>query len=126
MAAIFDTDVLIDYLRGLPEARLALDGDRPNSFTSVITVAELYQGVRDGNERMALEALVDELVVLDVDIEIAVSGGLFRQAFKLSHGSGLDDCLIAATAERYDLTLKTLNTRHFPMLAKVIAPYQKP
>ena len=126
MAALYDTDVLIDVLRGRQDARDALDADRPNIFVSVITVAELYQGVRDGNERATLDALVGDLVVLDVNTDIARAGGLQRRDYKQSHGSGLSDCLIAATAQHYALVLKTLNTRHFPMLKDVVAPYQKP
>lgn len=125
MPALYDTDVLIDLLRGKREAREAMDVDRPNIFVSVITVAELYQGVRDGNERATLAALLADLIVLDVNEDIAREGGLHRRAYKQSHGSGLSDCLIAATAQHYSLTLKTLNTRHFPMLSGVVAPYQK-
>lgn len=126
MAALYDTDVLIDVLRGWQDARDALDVDRPNIYVSVITIAELYQGVRDGGERATLDALVGDLVVLDLNADIARSGGLYRRSYKQSHGSGLSDCLIAATAHHYALTLKTLNTRHFPMIEKVEAPYQKP
>ena len=126
MAALFDTDILIDFLRGLQEAKDALDVDRPDIYVSVITVAELYQGVRDGAERTCLDELIEDLIVLDVEQDITVTGGLHRRAHKQSHGSGLDDCLIAATAEHYNLTLKTLNTRHFPMVKTVLAPYSKP
>ena len=125
MPALYDTDVLIDLLRGKPEARNAMNADRPDIFVSVITVAELYQGVRDGHERQTLAELLAELIVLDVNEDIAREGGLHRRAYKQSHGSGLSDCLIAATAQQYSLTLKTLNVRHFPMLQDVVAPYQK-
>lgn len=126
MAALFDTDILIDYLRGLPQAEQALEDDDLNAFASVITVAELYQGVRDGEERTKLDELVEDLVVLEIDTDIAREGGLMRRTYRHSHGSGLDDCLIGATANHYDLTLKTLNTRHFPMVRTVVAPYSKP
>jgi predicted nucleic acid-binding protein len=36
---------------------------------------------------------------------------------------GLADALIAASAEAAGATLVTLNRRHFPMLAEVLAPY---
>ena len=126
MAALFDTDVLIDYLRGLPQAEQALEAEDLNAYASVITIAELYQGVRDGTERTILDELVEDLVVLDIDTEVAREGGLHRRAYRQSHGSGLEDCLIGATANHFDLTLKTLNTRHFPMVKNVEAPYSKP
>ena len=125
MAAIFDTDVLIDLLRGRSEALAALDVDRPNLYVSVITVAELYQGVRDGSERINLDELIEDLIVLPITEDVARQGGLYRRDYRQSHGSGLEDCLIGATANHYDLTLKTLNTRHFPMVNKVVSPYSK-
>ncbi|MFN5219653.1 MAG: hypothetical protein ACK5FE_01870 [Cyanobacteriota bacterium] len=42
-----------------------------------------------------------------------------------SHGTGLADALIAASAEAAGATLVTLNRRHFPMLADVLVPYAK-
>jgi predicted nucleic acid-binding protein len=125
MAALFDTDVLIDYLRGLPQAESALDDEGLNAYASVVTIAELYQGLREG-EQAKLDELVEDLVILDVDVDIAREGGRHRRAYRQSHGSGLEDCLIGATANHYDLTLKTLNTRHFPMVKNVVAPYSKP
>jgi len=126
MAALYDTDVLIDVLRGIEVARAALDIDRPDLYVSAITVAELYQGVREGPERIKLDELVEDLIVLNINEDTAIAGGLLRRTYKQSHGSGLEDCLIGATANEYDLTLKTLNTRHFPMVKKLVAPYSKP
>jgi predicted nucleic acid-binding protein len=37
----------------------------------------------------------------------------------------LADALIAATAESRQASLVTLNSKHFPMLANVVVPYQK-
>ena len=56
----------------------------------------------------------------------AVRGGLFRRDYGKSHGVGLADALIAATAELAQATLVTLNAKHFPMLPTVLVPYQKP
>jgi predicted nucleic acid-binding protein len=61
-----------------------------------------------------------------VDAAIAVRGGLFRRDYAKSHGVGIADALIAATAEVAGATLVTLNRKHFPMLASVVVPYQKP
>jgi predicted nucleic acid-binding protein len=48
-------------------------------------------------------------------------GGLFRRDYGRSHGTGLADALIAATAEEANARF---NGRHFPMIeAKV--PYER-
>jgi predicted nucleic acid-binding protein len=51
---------------------------------------------------------------------------LFRRDYGKSHGVGLADALIAASAEMRGAVLVTLNRKHFPMLPTVIVPYQKP
>lgn len=127
MAALylFDTDVLIDYLRSRPEAITYIEATTAPMLLSVITLAELYAGVRDGNERTALDTFVDAFVVLPINSNIAVTGGLYRRVYGKSHGVGLADALIAATVEHHNATLVTLNAKHFPMLADVVVPYQK-
>ncbi|MBA4146849.1 MAG: hypothetical protein H0X66_01955 [Verrucomicrobia bacterium] len=42
-----------------------------------------------------------------------------------SHGVGLPDAFLAATALAHNLQLATLNQKHFPMLNNIVVPYQK-
>jgi hypothetical protein len=121
-----DTDVLIDFLRGRAEAVAFVHGLTDPPLVSAVTVAELYAGVRDGAERAALDALIATATVLPVDAATAVRGGLFRRDYGKSRGVGVADALIAATAELAGATRVTLNQKHFPMLASVLVPYQKP
>ena len=123
---LIDTDVLIDNLRGQPEALAYLGGLTVLPLVSTITVAELFGGVREGAERRELDALLALLEKVDVDEEIAARGGLFRRDYRKSHNIGLPDTLIAATAEIKGATLVTLNKKHFPMLKDVFVPYLKP
>ena len=120
-----DTDVLIDYLRDQPEAVAFLENTEQPLATSVITVAELYAGVRDGEERQRLDAFVAAFDVLGLDRQAAVQAGLWRRQYGPSHGMGLADALIAASVQAAGATLVTLNRRHFPMLAEVLVPYAK-
>jgi predicted nucleic acid-binding protein len=122
---VVDTDVLIDYLRDQPQAVAFLEGTEQPLATSVITIAELYAGVRDGQERQRLDAFVAAFDVLDLDLQSAQCAGLWRRQYGPSHGTGLADGLIAACAEAAGATLVTLNRRHFPMLAEVLVPYAK-
>jgi predicted nucleic acid-binding protein len=123
---LIDTDVLIDALRGRPDAVGYLQSLTDPPLVSAVTVAELYAGVRDGAERVALDNLIAAMTVIPVDQAIAVRGGLIRRDFGRSHGVGLADALIAATAEASQATLVTLNRKHFPTLGSVHVPYQKP
>ncbi len=123
---LIDTDVAIDYLRGHADATTYIEGLSGNNLISSITVAELYAGVRDGAERTALESFVRAFQVIAIDAAIAEQGGLFRRDFGKSHGVGLADALIAASAETKGAILVTLNTKHFPMLANAHVPYRKP
>jgi hypothetical protein len=123
---LIDTDVLIDYLRGRAEAVGYLEGLTEPLSVSAVTVAELYAGVREGDERVALEQFLAAFEVIPVDQVIALTGGLYRRDYGKSHSTGLADALIAATAESRQATLVTLNDRHFPMLAKVFVPYRRP
>ena len=122
---LVDSDVLIDFLRGRPEAINFLEQNVDDISVSAVSVAELYQGVREGHERIKLATTLSAFTVLPVTEEIAEMAGLFRRDFRKRFGCGLADCMIAATAARHDLDLATLNARHFGMLNAVIVPYEK-
>jgi predicted nucleic acid-binding protein len=122
---LIDTDVLIDFLRGRTESRDFLEGRTETILLSVVTLAELYAGVRPGAERIELDLLSHVVELVPVDGEIAMKAGLYRNAYRKSHQLGMADALIAATAESRLVPLVTLNRKHFPMLADVIVPYHK-
>ena len=120
---LLDTCLLIDHFRGDRKATAFLEClDKP-PFLSSLTVAELYAGVREGSERIRLDSLVSILPVLLLDGNIAISGGLYRRQYGKSHGVGIVDALLAATAEQKNLILVTKNTKHFPMLSNNIQAY---
>jgi predicted nucleic acid-binding protein len=124
---LIDTDVLIDHLRGNLEALEFLENVMTDSvcYISAITIAELYVGVREGKERQILDQLIKEFQITTLNEKIAQRGGLYRRDYGKSHGVGLADALIAATAEDLGLKLVTLNKKHYPMLKKIHVPYQK-
>lgn len=122
---LFDTDVLIDYLRGQADAVAYLKKTRRPLRVSAATVAELYVGVRDGDERQVLDRFIGAMQVVDLTADIARQAGLWRRDYGASHGTGLVDALIAACAVASGSTLVTLNARHYPMLEAVLVPYRK-
>ena len=122
---LFDTDVVIDYLRDQADAVQYLENRSEVLLISSIAVAELYSGLRDEQEREALEAFLKAFAIVPVDREIAIKGGTYRREYFKSHSTGLADALIAATAEIHQAKLVTLNKKHFPMLKEIVTPYQK-
>lgn len=49
----FHTDVLVDYLRGVPEAVACLEDRSEILMLSAVSVAKLFAGVREGIEHTA-------------------------------------------------------------------------
>ncbi len=81
-------------------------------------------GVREGREWAVLDELVATLEVVAVDRAIAEQGGLFRRDYGRSHGVGVVDAVIAATAITRGAALVTRNAKPFPMLDDLVVPYQ--
>lgn len=121
---LLDTDVLVDYLRDRDEAVAYVEAHAESILISAVTVAELYAGVREGEERPRLAQFLAALEIIPLDAEIAQKSGLYRRDYGPGHGVGLADALIAATAELHQARLVTLNARHFPMV-EVEVPYTK-
>ena len=63
--------------------------------------------------------------VFPITVEIAKEAGYLRQSYFKSHGMGLADAMIAATAKAHGATLVSLNVRHFSMLDDLLIPYTK-
>ena len=126
--ALLDTDLLIDYLRSHPSAEALFDKLPDDCAISTLSVAELHAGVREGAERHALDTLLGTFSQIELSAKIAAHGGLLRRDWGKSHGVGLNDALIAATAIHTERVLLSLNAQHFPMLGKgrLVVPYPKP
>jgi predicted nucleic acid-binding protein len=126
IAALVDTSILVDHLRGRDEARALLereiDADEP-LFASVLTKVEVLAGMRTG-EQAATRALLAILVWIDVSDSIGERAGALANRYLRSHpGVDLVDYVIAATAQELDVPLWTMNVRHFPMLPGLSRPY---
>jgi predicted nucleic acid-binding protein len=120
---LLDTCILIDHLREHAPAIAYMETLPAAPLLSAVTIAEVYVGVRNRLEARRIEILIDRFVVLALDAEIARRGGALRRQFARSHGTGLLDALIAATAAVHGARLVTRNGRHFPMLADLLVPY---
>ena len=122
---LLDTDVMVDFLRGHPKAIALVRMHSTRIILSTVVAAELYAGVKGDEELSTLDDLIALFRVIPVSREIARAGGLYRRDYGKSHGVGLADAIVAATADIEEADLKTLNTRHYPMFKGLRPAYTK-
>lgn len=109
MKAVVDSDVLIDFLQGLPAARKELARYR-RPLCSIVSFMEVLAGARSAEERRAAEALLSSLGRVELTEEIARRAVELRQELRLK----LPDAIVLASAEVEGCILVTRNTRDFP------------
>ena len=123
---LFDTNILIDHLKGRQEATDILTSCITTNKTllcSVITVTELLCGVKPDEEEQ-LEYFLSGFKKIDVTGDIAEIAGRYLNKYRKSHGMNMADAIIAATAKLTGSKLYTLNTKHYPMSdIEAIKPY---
>lgn len=118
---LFDTDVLIEHLKGNTRAtELLLDASSVGQAAcSVLTRFELLAGMRS-NERSPIRQLLDSITNLEATVEVATRAGEWARTYRRSHvGISSIDYLIAATAEVHGADLLTQNVKHFPMFSEL-------
>jgi predicted nucleic acid-binding protein len=120
---LIDTNILIDFLRGHPDAVSFLAQTNRTSLLSTITVAELYSGTKGEHELQQIELLVSHFNVISLTSAIAKKSGLLKKEYQASNSIGIADAVIAATALEHDAKLITLNLKDFPMIEEKEAPY---
>jgi predicted nucleic acid-binding protein len=106
--AVFDTNILIDHLRGIEQARAEIQSYRIRTI-SLITWIEILVGSPAEHEA-ALREFLDDFVLLPVSTDVAERAVHLRRDRKLK----LPDAIILATAINAGGLLVTRNTRDFP------------
>ena len=113
-----DSDILIDYLRGVEDARNFLIGaaEKGNVSISVVSIVELYAGkeTRDEDKRKHIDEFLQSFVLIGLDGTLARTAGKLRRDYEKPFA----DMIIAATALEYNLCLATRNIKHFDLLHK--------
>lgn len=118
-----DTNILVDSLRGKAEAKFFLGNSETSFSISVVSVAELYAGLRNSRELDQLQNFLTSFVIHPVDEKIAALAGKYLNQYAKSHSVGIADAMIAATAATSGEQLASLNVKDFPMLPNVLRPY---
>lgn len=131
---LVDTDWIIHYLYGEENVVRRLEELRPHGLAvSIITLAELYEGVFYSKNPEASQKGVDDFMesipVLGIKEEVCRIFGRERGRLrKQGNIIGDFDLLIASICLQYNLTLLTNNVRHFERVEglKIISLTQSP
>jgi hypothetical protein len=117
---VFDTDILIDHLRGVEQARsliLKVQSGAISGYISTLTEAELFAGKdeEDEKKRVMMHALLDLFDKIDITSTIARKAGEFRRKY----GIEIDDALIGATAFSLNCIVYTRNAKDFGLVKDI-------
>ena len=111
---IFDSDILIWYVRGDSEAAAWLDASAERAM-SVVTWMEVLQGTRSKADMKSVQQSFRnlQLRVLPLTETIGQRAAALIEEHTLASGLQVADALIAATAIESGEVLATSNIRHF-------------
>lgn len=116
---LVDTDVIIDYLKGVKPARELFKAGYVDIYCSIYSKKELLSkiGLRD-TERKRIIELLSKLKVLKVDDDICKKYTYLLDKYG-DRQTSLVDYIIAATAWSKNLPLLTRNRRHFVHIKEI-------
>ena len=105
--ALFDTNILIDFLNGIPQARDEIARYEGKSI-SIITWMEVLVGASKAVEAQTRDYL-NTFDIIPLDDKIADRAVSLRR----QHGVRLPDAIVWASAEEHGRLLVTRNTKDF-------------
>jgi predicted nucleic acid-binding protein len=118
MNAIFDSNIVIDYLNGVPQAKLEMDLYDRKSI-SIVTWIEVMAGT-DASDEVPTRAALAGFSLIPLSRAVAELAFTLRRDSRLK----LPDAMIFATAQSAGLLFVTRNTRDFdPTDPQIRAPY---
>lgn len=119
---LFDTNILIDYLNGIPDAAKEI-GRYQDKAISLVTWMEVMAGTTAQDEQV-IKAFLSQFDLLPIDGSVSAQAVAIRRTRRIK----LPDAIILATARTTDRVLITRNTRDFPAGADVDVrmPYRCP
>ena len=109
MKALFDTNILIDYLNGIEPARREIERTR-DRFISIVSWMEVLAGAENAEEEDVLDMFLRDFIVLELTRRIARDAVEIRRTRRIR----LPDAIIWASARSESAVLLTRNTKDFP------------
>jgi predicted nucleic acid-binding protein len=116
---LIDTDIFIDYLKGISPAKAVFRSRDIDIYCSILTKKELLSkpGLKD-SERKKIISILRDLKTISIDPDISLK---YSDLLAKYHNNRLQppDAIIAATAWSKKLPLLTRNRRHFSYIAEI-------
>jgi len=116
---LIDTDIFIDYLKGMSPAKAVFTSRDINIYCSILTKKELLSkpGLKD-SERKKIISILRDLKTISIDPDISLK---YSDLLAKYHDIRLQppDAIIAATAWSKKLPLLTRNRRHFSYIEEI-------
>jgi predicted nucleic acid-binding protein len=106
--ALFDTNILIDFLRGVPAARDELNR-YPDKAISSVTWMEVMAGAPELTKQ-GTRGFLDGFALVDLDEAVAERAVTLRRQHRLK----LPDAIVWASAQVRAMLLVTRDTKGFP------------
>ena len=108
MKAVFDTNILVDYLNGIAAANHEIERYEEIAI-SIVTWMEVLAGADDAEEEAITREFLSQFKVQPVEKAVAERAIKIRRQHKLK----LPDAIIWATAKELGRILVTRNTKDF-------------
>ena len=116
---LIDTDIFIDYLKGMSPAKAVFRSRDIDIYCSILTKKELLSkpGLKD-SERKKIISILRDLKTISIDPDISLK---YYDLLAKYHDNRLQppDAIIAATAWSKKLPLLTRNRRHFSYIEEI-------
>jgi tRNA(fMet)-specific endonuclease VapC len=124
---LLDTDILVDIRRSYQPADEWLGNLEQRPAIGFVVVLELLQGCRNKQEMQQSEQLMSNMIVLYPAASECKFAVEYIRQYRLSHGLGVFDALIAACAVSREATLCTFNRKHYQCISELEThqPYER-
>lgn len=123
MAAVFDTNILVDHLSGIQAASSTIMAHAERYISRITWIEVMVGSNRPGQTPTGLREFLTGFRIIELDETISEESVIVRQ----SHRMKLPDAIIFASARHLGLPLMTRNTKDFPTgTPGIVIPYPAP
>jgi predicted nucleic acid-binding protein len=124
---LLDTNILIDYIKGIPAAVTLVDGLPEPVLISIVTHIELLVNARNDSEEEGILEFLQDFEVVELDAAVVLETARFKRHI-LQHTKKtkvqMPDLIIRASASVREAVIYTLNKKDFPPGEGVVYPYE--